>query len=136
MSGTNVGKREAIPSGVGQFKLYLREMTSAVHAANKTWWHDPATGEPLQRNRGEMIMLMVSELAEAMEGERRGLMDDHLPHRKMAEVELADCIIRILDYAGGFGFDLGAAFEEKMVFNRERADHKPESRLTAHGKKW
>ncbi len=30
-------------------------------------------------------------------------MDDKLPHRKMAEVEMADALIRLLDYAGGFG---------------------------------
>ncbi|XUM19805.1 hypothetical protein ACRAVF_19255 [Bradyrhizobium oligotrophicum S58] len=38
-------------------------------------------------------MLIVSEIAEAMEGERKSLMDDHLPHRKMVEVELADTLI-------------------------------------------
>ena len=37
-------------------------------------------------------MLIVSEIAEAMEGERKDLMDDKLPHRKMAEVELADAL--------------------------------------------
>jgi hypothetical protein len=37
-----------------------------------------------------------------MEGERKNLMDDKLPYRKMAEVELADVYIRISDYAGGF----------------------------------
>ena len=39
-------------------------------------------------------MLTISEIAEAMEGERKNLMDDHLPHRKMAEVEIADAYIR------------------------------------------
>ncbi len=47
-------------------------------------------------------MLVVSELVEAMEGERKDLMDDKLPHRKMAEVEMADAAIRILDFMGGF----------------------------------
>ncbi len=40
-----------------------------------------------------------------MEGERKDLMDDKLPHRKMAEVELADALIRIFDYAGAYGYD-------------------------------
>lgn len=50
-------------------------------------WHtDLATGQLKDRNRAEMLMLMVSELAECMEGERKGLMDTHLPHRPMPEV--------------------------------------------------
>lgn len=70
-------------------------------ASYKAGWHtDLDTGELLDRNKGEMIMLVVSEIAEAMEGERKGLMDDHLPHRKMAEVELADAKIRLFDFAG------------------------------------
>lgn len=81
-------------------------LAAEIHAANKHWWHHPATGERLDRNKGELLMLMVSEVAEAMEGERKNLMDDKLPHRRMAEVELADVLIRLYDYAGGFGCDL------------------------------
>lgn len=51
-------------------------------------------------------MLTISEISEAMEGERKSLMDDKLPHRKMAEVELADAIIRIGDYSGAYMIDL------------------------------
>ena len=116
--------------------MNLNEYAKLCHEANKSWWRDPATGEPIQRNRGELLMLMVSEIAEAMEGERKGLMDDKLPHRKMAEVELADCLIRLLDYCGGFGYDLHGAFEEKMAYNKQRADHKPENRLKDGGKRW
>ena len=71
-----------------------------------------------------------------MEGERKGLMDDKLPHRRMAEVELADALIRIFDYAGAFGYDLQGAFDEKMAFNAVREDHKHEARGIAGGKKW
>lgn len=114
----------------------LNHLANRVHAANKTWWHDSLTGQPLDRNKGEMIALMHSELSEMMEGERKNLMDDHLPNRRMAEVELADLIIRALDYAGGFGYDLGGAFEDKMAYNAQRADHKPENRVKEDGKKW
>ena len=76
-------------------------------------------------------MLIVSEVAEAMEGERKNLMDDKLPHRKMAEVELVDAMIRIFDYAGGFDYDLQGAFEEKMAFNATRVDHTHEARKQA-----
>jgi NTP pyrophosphatase (non-canonical NTP hydrolase) len=114
----------------------LNEFARICHAANQTWWHDPATGERLQRNKGELLMLIVSEISEAMEGERKDLMDDKLPHRKMAEVELVDALIRIFDYAAAFGYDLGAAFTEKMDYNARRADHKPAARLAVGGKKW
>lgn len=64
------------------------------------------------------------------------LMDDKLSHRRMAEVELADCLIRILDYAAAFGYDLQGAFDEKMAFNAQRKDHKHEARLIAGGKQF
>ncbi|HET9285665.1 MAG TPA: hypothetical protein VFR24_27245 [Candidatus Angelobacter sp.] len=115
----------------------LNDFAKRCHAANQTWWHDPATGEFLSnRNKGELLMLIVSEISETMEGERKNLMDDKLPHRKAAEVELADALIRIFDYAGAYGYDLDGAFEEKMAYNAIREDHKPENRLKPDGKKW
>lgn len=116
--------------------MNLNEYAKQCHEANQTWWHDPATGERLARNKGELLMLIVSEVAEAMEGERKNLPDDKLPHRRMAEVELADTLIRIFDYAGAFGYDLQGAFEEKMAYNAQREDHKPAARLLENGKRW
>ena len=81
-------------------------------------------------------MLIVSEVAESMEGARKGLMDDHLPHRTMEEVELADALIRIFDYCGGFGFDLQGAFDEKMAYNKTRKDHSLAHRKAEGGKKF
>lgn len=100
-------------------------------------WHtDIKTGELLDRNKAEMLCLIHSEISEAMEGERKNLMDDKLPYRKMAEVELADALIRICDYAGRWGYDLGGAVVEKMKYNSMRADHKPENRMSENGKKF
>jgi NTP pyrophosphatase (non-canonical NTP hydrolase) len=118
------------------FATAFNEKAEEVHKLNKKWWVNIKTGEPLDRNRGEMLMLMVSEIAEAMEGDRKGLQDDHLPGRKMVEVELADCVIRILDYAAGFGLDVGGAIEDKLEYNKHRADHKIENRLKDGGKKY
>lgn len=114
----------------------LNTLAARVHEANKNWWVTLDTGEPIERNVGQLLMLVVSELSEAMEGHRKNLPDDKLPHRSMFEVELADAIIRILDIAGGFGLDLGGAFEEKLAFNAQREDHKIEHRKQTHGKKY
>jgi NTP pyrophosphatase (non-canonical NTP hydrolase) len=125
-----------LPSKGASLMGVLNDLARNCHADNEHWWRNPATGEKLERNKGEMICLMHSELSEAMEGERKGLMDDHLPHRRMAEVELADVLIRIFDYAGAFGYDLDGAVAEKRAYNKTRADHKAEARLRAGGKQW
>ena len=82
----------------------------------------------------EKLCLVHSEISEAMEGHRKGLMDDKLPHRPMIEVELADAVIRIADLCGALKLDLGGAVAEKMAFNAIRPDHKPEARAAAGGK--
>ena len=113
----------------------LNELAAHIHMLNHKWWHDE-DGNPIERNKGELICLMHSELSEAMEGERKDLMDDHLPDRKMVEVELADTIIRILDYAGAYGMDIEGALHEKLVYNKTRADHSHEARNKQGGKKF
>jgi NTP pyrophosphatase (non-canonical NTP hydrolase) len=116
--------------------MNLNDYAKEVHAANGKWWTNIHTGATLNRNFGELIALCHSELSEALEGHRKDLMDEKLPHRKMAEVELADCVIRILDVCAGFGYDLQGAYEEKMRYNAVRPDHKIENRLLPGGKKY
>lgn len=98
--------------------------------ARQAGWHNKP------RETGTCLMLIVSEISEAMEGDRKGLMDDHLPHRKMIEVELADAMIRICDLAGREGLDLGGALVEKLKYNQQRQDHKIENRNQEGGKKY
>lgn len=116
----------------------INALCTDIHADNVKagWWTNPHTGESIleTRNVGEILMLIVSEVAEGMEGHRKSLMDDKLPHRPMLEVELADAVIRIADLAGAKGFDLGGAIAEKRAFNASRADHKLENRLAPGGK--
>lgn len=79
------------------------------------WWTDQQ-GQHLSNNPltfSNKLMLTVSELAEAMEGDRKGLMDSHITSRPATEVELADAVIRIFDLAGAYGLDIGGAIKEK-----------------------
>lgn len=71
---------------------------------------------------------------EPLEGDRKGKMDEHLPHLPSRDVELADALIRICDTSGGFGLSLARAVVEKMAYNARRADHKLENRTQAGGK--
>ncbi|MCL1673008.1 hypothetical protein [Elizabethkingia ursingii] len=102
----------------------------------KRGWHTDESGELIEKNKGEMISLIHSEISEALEGERKGLMDTHLPKRPMPEVEMADAIIRIMDYCGRWGYDIGGAVLEKLAYNSMRADHSLEERMKEGGKKF
>ena len=117
-----------------------RNLQHACHqaAVDAGWWTDLFTGADMHgcRNVGELLCLVHSEISEAMEGARKGLMDDKLPHRSMFEVELADAVIRICDIAGGFNLDLGGAIAEKLAYNARRVDHTPEHRRDVGGKKF
>lgn len=114
----------------------LNLYAKTCHIANSKWWEKPETGERVERNKGEMIALMHSELSEMLEGVRKSKMDDHLPHRTSEEVEAADLLIRLFDYAGAYNLDLEGAFKEKMEYNQTRQDHTHEARSKEDGKKF
>jgi NTP pyrophosphatase (non-canonical NTP hydrolase) len=96
------------------------------------WWNGTNARNP--ETFATKLCLIHSEISEAMEGGRKRLKDTHLPHRDMAEVELADAAIRIFDLAGAMGYDLAGAIMEKLAYNQQRADHKPEARAAEGGK--
>ncbi len=125
----------------------LNALSAIIHDRNVEagWWTDHKTGKDLRgkdefgrdnRNVPEMLCLIHSEVSEAMEGYRKNLMDDKLPHRSMLEVELADVFIRIFDLAGAHKLDLSGAVLEKLNFNKTRPDHKLENRLKDGGKQF
>ena len=112
----------------------------ACHKASSDagWWTD-GDGNHLSLNPmcfATKLALVHSELSEALEADRKDLMDDKLPHLHGRATELADAVIRIFDLAGAYNIELGEAIEQKMAFNKVRPDHKKEAREAAGGKKY
>ena len=118
----------------------LNKLANEIYQNNLRagWWpfDDDGLPAPEKRNKGEIIALIHSEISEALEGVRKNKQDDHLPHRKSEEVELADAVVRILDYAGAFNLDIGGALAEKTLYNQKRSDHKLENRAKEGGKRF
>ena len=74
-------------------------------------------------NLPEKLMLMVSELAEAMECHRDGtakLPDNHCPDYSRFAIEMADAVIRIMDLCEHLEIDLAEAILAKSTFNKSR----------------
>ena len=91
----------------------LRDWIRACHeAARKNGFWEK------ERNVGEMLMLVVSELGEAIEAHRTG--NFGLEEKDTFEDEIADTAIRLFDLCGGLGIDLEKQMEWKMTFNKKR----------------
>ena len=145
--GAFSGYKGIVESSVARaaFQADLTQMFAFTHSANiRAGWWSAKDGSPKQRNVGEILMLAVSELAEAMEGDRKELFDDKLPQFPMFIVEIQDAIIRLFDIAGSLNgcfqgnmhsaAQSARAFCDKVEFNFHRADHKLEHRNAPGGK--
>lgn len=118
------------------FAKELNDAAGRIHRDNARFYQDINTGAPIDRNPGEMLCLIHSEVSEMLEGVRKGKMDDHLPDRTAEEVEAADVLIRLLDYCCFRRLDLGGAVLAKLAYNATRADHSLEARRAPGGKKF
>lgn len=99
-----------------QFVKSFNQISTRVHesAKAKGWWE-------VERNNGELIALIHSELSEALEALRNKIeISDHIPLFFGVEEELADVIIRIMDMAVARNYHLPLAIIAKIGFNDNR----------------
>lgn len=126
------------PSPAFNTEMAVRRLVDVTHSAaySAGWWNTKDGSDPTKNPLmfSNKLALIHSEISEALEGDRKGLVDPHLPQFDNRTVELADALIRIGDLAGAYSLPLAEAVVAKMAFNKERADHKPDARAAAGGK--
>ena len=120
--------------------LSLNFYARSIHSDNVLagWWSDLATGHLItpkitigidgekqiaawNRNAGELLALVHSEISEAWEASFFNIYDSHLPKFKGEAVEIADTLIRLFDVAGAYGFNLQEYSSSSIVMTTEES---------------
>lgn len=106
------------PETIGDWQVYIHDW-----AKRKGWWP-----EGPDRNLAAQVANMHTELSEAWEEIR----NNHAPREVYYNpdrpekpegfgVELADCVIRILDTAEAYGINIENLIQRKMKYNETRS---------------
>ncbi len=100
-----------------QYHMYKNSAAKGFHEADKL----ALTEEQKNSRVGLRLMLIVSELSEALEYVRKGnTPDSHIPEFTGLEAELADAVIRIMDLAETTKSRLAEAIIAKAAYNSRR----------------
>lgn len=102
------------------WKTSLTALAEHIHdnAKRKGFWHE-------KRPVPTLLMLIVSEAAEALEGDRLDIPEGE---KGCLSEELADIIIRVLDMSQGYNLDIANAIDKKL--------HENSLRPHMHGKRY
>ena len=95
----------------------FEELQIDVHrtAVKKGWWDVP-------REDGTILCLIHGEVSEAMEALRKGNeLSEKIPEYSQLDEELADIVIRVMDYAESRGIPLFEVMKAKAKYNEGRS---------------
>jgi NTP pyrophosphatase (non-canonical NTP hydrolase) len=138
MENVELTTKEAAIDGNNMLCSGLNQSANIIYQNNKEkgFWDK-------ERNVGEMLMLIVSELGEAMEAHRKGKFSESFDRfnwfndwdkkekssdrfnfsaymKDSFEDEIADTIIRLLDLSAGLGIDIEKHINFKIMYNKTR----------------
>lgn len=119
--------------------LLIREFEKFLHCNTKSvqYRFKPLVASFRNARIGLKIALVMGELGETLEAVRKNLgPDSHCPEFTSEEVEVADAVIRLMNYAHDRKLRLAQAIVAKNNHNRTRPDHQRKARESAHGKRF